>query len=170
MFSEAQPFRQARLLILTAVPPAALLVRAVLQIAFGYKWGFAPMTNASLVGWTLFLWLVYLRLITVKLVTEVFRGEIRVSMRGLWRSARIPMDRIEAARAVTFDPRDWGGYGMRSNARGRAYIAHGNRAVELAMAGGSIVLLGSQREEELKQAIRQALSASHFGGSSGISK
>jgi len=146
-------------LILTAIPPLALLVRAILQIGFGHAWGSPPLSNASLIGWTIFLWLIYFRLITIKLVTELYPSELRVSMRGLLRSAKIRVDRIESVRVVTFDPKEWGGYGMRSTARGRAYIARGSRGVELTMKGGTIVLIGSQRAEELARAIRGLIGA-----------
>lgn len=132
-----------------------MLARAILQIGFGYRWGSAPISNASLIGWTIFLWLIYLRLITIKLVTEVGPGEIRVAMRGLLRSARIRVDRVEAVRVVTFNPTEWGGYGMRSTARGRAYVARGTQAVELKMAGGTVVLIGSQRAGELAEVVRR---------------
>lgn len=133
-----------------------MLARAVWQVALGHPWGSSTVSNASVVGWTIFLWLIYFRLITIKLVTEVFPDELRVSMRGLWRSARIRVDRIRSLRTVTFDPRDWGGYGMRSTTRGRAYIARGKQGVELQMSGGAIVLIGSQRPAELERAIRRA--------------
>jgi hypothetical protein len=49
----------------------------------------------------------------VKLVTELRPGELRVRLRGLWRSIRIPLEKVNTAAAVTFDPvRDWGGYGF----------------------------------------------------------
>jgi hypothetical protein len=155
-FREVQPFRQKRLLILTAIPPAAMLARTVLQMGFGIGWGHPPESNASLIGWTVFLWLIYLRLVTITLVTELFPAELRVTMRGMLRSARIRVDKIESVRTVTFDPKEWGGYGMRSNARGRAYIARGTQAVELTMTGGRVVLIGTQKARELESAVRSA--------------
>ena len=158
LFYEEQKFRQTRLLILTAIPPIMMTLLAIWQAGLGHKWGKQPMSNGSVIGWSIFLWLIYLRLITVKLVTELRPGEIAITMRGLWRSARIALKGVRSARVVTFDPvADWGGYGMRSNQRGRAYIAGGTEAVELQMTGGSIVLIGSQRPRELARAIAQEL-------------
>ena len=112
------------------------------------------MSNAGVIGWAIFLWVVYLRLITVKLVTELKPGELRVAMRGLWRSYSVALSKVKSAQAVTFDAvRDWGGYGIRSTRRGTAYIAGGSEGVELEMVSGGVVLIGSRRSGELAEAI-----------------
>ena len=159
LFHEEQSLRQARLLVLTAIPPVAMLLLAIWQVGLGHPWGKQPMSNAGIVGWTIFLWLIYFRLITIKLVTDVQPNELSVTMRGLWRSYRVPMDAVQSVRAVTFDPvRDWGGYGVRSTSRGKAYIARGNQAVELELKKGGVVLVSSNRPAELAQALDQQLS------------
>jgi len=113
------------------------------------------MSNASIVGWTVFLWLVYFRLVTVRLVTDVRPGEVSVAMRGLWRERRIPLGEIKSAKTVTYDPvRDWGGYGIRTTPRGKAYIAGGNRGIRLELIKGGVILIGSERPEQLERAIR----------------
>ncbi len=158
LFHEEQSLRQRRLLILTAIPPVAMLLLAIWQVGLGHPWGKQPMSNAGIVGWTIFLWLIYFRLITVKLVTEVLPNELSVAMRGLWRSYRISLAAVQSVHAVTFDPvTDWGGYGVRSTARGKAFIANGNKGVELALKKGGVVLVGSQRPDELARALEQQL-------------
>jgi len=152
LFYEKQAFQPARMRVLTAVAPAAMLLLTILQVGFGLKWG--QQTNGSMIGWTIFLWLIYLRLVTVRLVTEVRPGELRVKLRGLWRARKIPLAEVNSASVVTFDPvRDWGGYGIRTTRRGRAYIAGGREGVELEMRGGGMILIGSARAAELLRAI-----------------
>jgi hypothetical protein len=159
-FYEEQPFRQLRLRILTAIPPVVMTLLAIWQVGLGHRWGKQPMSNASVMGWGIFLWIVYLRLITVKLITELRPGELRVRMRGLWRSYRIPLNKVKSADSVTFDVvRDWGGYGIRSTRRGTAYLAGGGQGVELEMMSGGVVLIGSRRSGELARGIRKELSA-----------
>src|ERR1700722_7462792 len=104
LFHEEQSFRQTRLRILTAIPPVAMTLGAIWQVALGHRWGKQPLSDTGLVVWSIFLWLVYLRLMLVKLITEIRPGELRVRMRGLWRSIRIPLDKVNSASAVTFDP------------------------------------------------------------------
>jgi len=159
LFHEEQSLRRRRLLILTAIPPVAMLLLAIWQVGLGHPWGKQPMSNAGVVGWSIFLWLIYFRLITIKLVTDVLPNELSVAMRGLWRSYRISWDAVQSVRAVTFDPvRDWGGYGVRSTSRGKAYIAPGNQAVELQLKKGGVVLVSSNRAAELAQVLERQLS------------
>src|SRR5579862_4033425 len=135
LFSESQSLGSRRIRMLTAILPAATVVLAIVQAGFGFHWG--KQSNASLIGWSVFLWLVYFRLMAVKLATEVRPGELRVGLRGLWRLRRIPLEWAQSARIVRVDPpREFGGYGIRNTRRGRAYVAQGNEAVELGMKSG----------------------------------
>jgi hypothetical protein len=159
LFHEEQSLRQPRLLILTAIPPVAMLLLAIWQVGLGHPWGKQPMSNTGMVGWTIFLWLVYVRLITVKLVTEVESNQVSVAMRGLWRSYRISLEAVNSVKTITFHPiADWGGYGIRSTAKGKAFIAQGNRGVELELKKGGIIVVGSQRPDELAQSLNPHLS------------
>src|SRR3984957_2914752 len=135
LFHEEQAFRQLRLRFLTAIPPVTILLLAVWQVGMGHVWERNPMSNGGIIGWTIFLWLIYFRLMTIKLTTEVRPGEVRISMRGLWRSSRICLSIVRSVDVVTYDPAvEWGGYGMRSNRCGRAFIAAGNEGVKLSLA------------------------------------
>ena len=156
-FSETQRFQQWHTRIILAFPPAALLFMTCRQVIFHKPWGSPPASNGGLIFLTVLLAAVYLRLITVKLATELRRGEIAVGMRGLWKLRRIPLERVRAAEAVTYDAAaDFGGYGIRSGKRGTAYIARGNRAVELALSDGRKILIGSQNPDLLVRKIMQA--------------
>jgi hypothetical protein len=158
LFREAQSFRQLRVLTLTAIPPIGMLLLAIWQVGLGHPWGKNPMSNASVIGWTVFLWMIYLRLVTVKLVTEVRTGQVRIALGGLWQSSRIYLTTVRLVDEVTFDPiRDWGGFGIRSNKNDRAFIAGGNRGVQLTFADGKKALIESQSPSELANAIREAI-------------
>ena len=161
LFYEEQTFRQRRIRLLLAVPPAILTLLIIWQVVLGHPWGKHPMSNGSLIGWTIFLWLVYLRLVRVRLVTELGPSELLVSMRGLWRTRRIPVNDIKSVEAITFDPiRDYGGYGIRVTRHGTAYIAGGNNGVRLRLTRGAPVVVGSQRATELAGAISRLNRAS----------
>ena len=49
--------------------------------------------------------------------------------------------------------REYGGWGIRVGKSGKAYIASGNKGVQLVMSDGKPVLIGSQRPDELVAAI-----------------
>jgi hypothetical protein len=93
--------------------------------------------------------------VTVWLVTDVRPGELSVAFHGLWRERRIPLGEIKSVNTVTYDPvRDWGGFGIRTTRQGQAYIAGGGHGVRLELIKGGVILIGSERSEELERAIR----------------
>ncbi|HLI86785.1 MAG TPA: hypothetical protein VKV17_22960 [Bryobacteraceae bacterium] len=156
VFHEVQRLRQWHIRIVLALPPAALLFITIRQVVFHHPWGEHPISNGGLIFLTVLLVAVYLRLITVRLVTNVSAGELAVGLRGLWKLRRVPLSAIRSAKPVEYSPLDYGGYGIRSGPGGLAYIADGNRAVQLELRDGSKLLIGSQRAEELARAVGQA--------------
>jgi hypothetical protein len=157
IFREAQRFRQVRVWVLTAILPIGVLLLAIWQVGLGHPFGKTPRSNADIVGWSIFLWIIYLRLVTVKLVTEVGPGQVRIALRGLWRSSLIRLTKVRMIDVVQFDPRDWGGLGIRSKKGGRAYIAGGNCGVQLTFDDGKKALIESQTPSTLARAIREAI-------------
>ncbi len=154
-FYEKQRFPLRRIAIALLVPPCIMLSLLVSQVMLGHPWGAKPLPNSHVVGWTLFLWAVYFRLITVRLVTEVRDQKLIVALRGLFRTRRISLADIQSAETVTFDPdRDYGGFGIRSNREGKAYIASGHQGVRLKLANGATVVVGSERSKELAGILR----------------
>ncbi len=157
LFFEKQSLRQWHVRIVLAFPAAAVLFIACRQIVWHKPWGSPPLSNEALIFLTVMLLGVYLRLITVKLVTVLRPQELSFGLRGLWRPRHIPLDRIRSAAVVTYDPVvDFGGYGIRSGRRAKAYIASGNRGVELVLDGAPNVLIGSQNPADLARKIEDA--------------
>jgi hypothetical protein len=153
VFHEVQRLRQWHIRIVLALPPTALLFITIRQVVFHHRWGAHPISNGGLIFLTILLTAVYLRLITVRLVTDVNSGELAVGLRGLWRRRHVPLSAIRAAEAVEYNPLDYGGYGIRSGPGGLAYIADGNRGVQLELNDGRKLLIGSQRPSELARAL-----------------
>lgn len=138
-----------------AIPPVGMLLLLIWQVVLGHPWGKQPMSNGNVIGWTIFLWLIYLRLVTVRLIIEIRRPELIITMRGLWRSRRIPLDQIREIETMDHDPvRDFGGYGIRTTRDGKAYIAGGGTGVRVTLASGEKVVIGSRRARELAAALR----------------
>jgi hypothetical protein len=147
-FLERFPLRRTALLL--AIPSAGMTILLLWQVVLGHPWGQHPMSNGSVIGWTIFLWLVYLRLLTVRLVTDVSDGALVVAMRGLWRAHRIPLENISSAEVINYDAiRDFGGYGIRTTRQGKAYIPAGNQGVRLSLSNGSKLVIGSRRAKAL---------------------
>ncbi|MDE3198149.1 MAG: hypothetical protein KGN84_17505 [Acidobacteriota bacterium] len=156
LFHEEQSIAQTRVLLMLAIPPAGFLGLVVWQVLLGHQWGKQPMSNGSIIGWTVFLWVVFLRLATVRLVVDVFPEELAVGLRGFWRARHIPIASIKSAESVTFDPvRDYGGYGIRTTRSGKAYIAKGGSGVRIDLSRGSSLVIGSRRAKELATAVQK---------------
>jgi hypothetical protein len=160
-FHEVQPLRQSHARLVLAMPPAAMLFIAVRQLVFHHPWGNPPMSNGGVLFLTVLLVAVYIRLITVRLVTDIRSGELAVGLQGLWRKRKMPLARIRSATVVQYDPvADYGGYGIRSGAKALAYIASGNRGVQIELDEGGKLLIGSQRADELVRSILDARNGS----------
>jgi len=153
-FREDQRFRQWWLLALLLVPVAPFAYGMYVQLVLGRKWGTKPISEAGLlvVGVLVLgvpVWFWFLRLIT-----EVHDDAVHVHFIPLWRKRIIPIRDIRTAVAVTYRPlRDYGGWGIRWGPRGQAYNVSGDRGVQLELANGKRLLIGSQRPEELEAAI-----------------
>ena len=80
LFHEVQRLPLRRVAVALIIPPFGMACLLVWQVVLGHPWGKQPMSNASVVFWTLFLWLIYIRLITVRLVIEVRERELVVAV------------------------------------------------------------------------------------------
>ncbi len=94
-----------------------------------------------------------------KLVIEVRADGLYVRFFPLHLSfRRIPLANVTRCEAVTYRPvRDYGGWGIKGGRGCRAYTASGNRGVRIDYADGSHLLIGSQRPDELAQAVHRLL-------------
>jgi hypothetical protein len=154
LFYEKQSLPLRRIAISLAIPPCAMLGLLIWQVVLGHSWGSHPMSNGNVIGWTIFLWIIYVRLLTVRLVTEVRDGDLVIRLRGLWRSRRVPIRDIQSIETTKIDPRDYGGYGIRSTPEGTAYIASNDEALKLKLKNGSEIVVGSEYSAELARVLR----------------
>ncbi len=64
---------------------------------------------------------------------------------------------LKGYEVLTYSPiKDYGGWGIRYGRGGKAYNVRGNRGVQLQLANGQRLLIGSQRPEELSNALALA--------------
>ena len=100
---------------------------------------------------------VLLLLLLGGLETEVRADGLYVRFLPLRRKHRFGWQEIASAEARTYRPiREYGGWGIRWSTRGKAYNVHGDRGLQLVLADGRRVLIGSQRADELAAAIALA--------------
>lgn len=154
-FHEVQKLPLKRTAVALAVPPVAMTLILVWQVILGHTWGKYAISNANVIGWTVFLWIVYLRLLTVRLVTDVQNRELIIRLRGMLRKRRIRASDIAEVEVAKFDPeRDFGGFGIRPIRGGTAYLTAGGQGVRVRLKKGSMVVISSQRPEKLAGTLR----------------
>ncbi|MGA2735954.1 MAG: hypothetical protein ABSG65_00725 [Bryobacteraceae bacterium] len=90
----------------------------------------------------------------LKLVTEVRADGLYICFVWLWPARTIRWDQIRSVTIRRYRPiREFGGWGVRWDARGIVYHARGNRGARLVLDTGERVLIGSQRADELARAV-----------------
>lgn len=157
-FREEQVLRSWWMWLLIGLVAALQWWGFLQQIVRGKPWGNRPAPDWMMI----ILWLAFgiglpFLFIYAKLIVRVTDAAVIIHFRPLTRRT-IPLSEIAGIEARTYVPiREYGGWGIRGGLRGtRAYNMSGNRGVELTLADGRKVMVGSQRADELAQAIAQA--------------
>jgi hypothetical protein len=162
LFEEKQRFTQWWLW--TMVVSGAMLVLGIfgnalyVQMVLGKPWGDKPMSDDALIGLTLFCFTAMLVMLMVffNAMLEIVVDKSSVSYRYFpvirkWR-------RIEREEIHGFEMQDYylKGYGIHYDLRGNKSITvKGNSGIQLTMANGSKLLLGTQQPEEFLTALKK---------------
>ena len=164
-FHEEQQFRQPwlwlLLLVITACVIGMFAHGMYTQLYLGQSWGDRPMSDSALVISAAFSFLISagltLLFYKLKLITEVGPDGVHIRFFPLTRR-KITFDSITSCKARNYRPiREYGGWGIRFSRKGNAYNVSGNRGVQLEFRQGKPLLIGSQRAEELADAINKYL-------------
>jgi hypothetical protein len=167
LFQETQTFPRVlkRLLFSLVVLPIGIAGAGVYTQEFLHQpFGNHPTTTGHLLFLLMVPTLVCLATALIiaiaRLTTEVDQSGVRLIFRPF--STRfIPFAEIASLKTVEYRPiRDAGGWGIHFyRMKGWAYNVSGNSGVEITLKNGKLVLIGSQRSEELETAIRRILPA-----------
>ena len=157
LFREVQRFRQWFFWIPLLVVTGVVWWQFAEQVVGGHPQGTNPIPN----------WLAWVLALVfgigfpafagvARLVTEVRPGLLAVRL-APFRFKPISLREVQSAEAREYSAmREFGGWGIRHSRYGRAYNAHGNTGVQLVLADGSRILIGTQRSAELLAALRSA--------------
>lgn len=153
-FHEEQRFRQLWVWMLVLGIAAIQWWSWIQQILLGQPFGDNPGPDWMVwLIWVLFgiglpLFFVYLRLVTEVRADGVWLRYVPLTKR------MIPFAEIERCEAVDYKPlRQYGGWGVRGLGSNRAYNVSGSQGVRLHLRNGAVVVIGSQRPQELALAI-----------------
>jgi hypothetical protein len=143
---------------LAVLVPAAIIANIfVQQIVCGRPHGEHPGPDWLLWVLTIFLCLcVPVLLLILRLTVTVDDHGVHVRYRPFF-NRLIPFSEIRAFRARRYRPiREFGGWGIRSGlGKKSAYNAKGDLGVELYLHDMRSIMIGSQRHEELAEALRR---------------
>jgi hypothetical protein len=146
-FEEDQSFRQPWLWTLMLATLAALLIASLL----------AP--EGQIVLWVVLgiVLATALLLYSMRLSVQVDTEAVRIRFFPIWKKT-IPLADMVRWEARTYRPiLEYGGWGIRYTiGRGWAYNVSGNQGVQLELANGKRILIGSQRAEDLASMIGEA--------------
>jgi len=161
-FYEVQRFRKKWLWIGLVAVSLCLIIPfgygMIKQLVFGHPWGNNPMSDTALVIVGPFMILMGIGILWlfhgIKLLTEVREDGVHINFVPLTRQT-VLFGNIVSCEVRTYRPmREYGGWGVRYGRAGKAYNVSGNRGIQLKLSSGKGLLIGSQRPEELAQAIQ----------------
>lgn len=167
LFQEKQVFRQKALWLMLSVICGgsiflfgmALYKQVIMNTQFGEK----PMSDISLLigfvlvtGFAIFLsWFFY----SIKLETEVYEDSVKYKYWPFIRTHKIiPLSTIQSINVEKYRPiREYGGWGYRFSMKGRGLCLNvsKNKGLRIIMKDGYELLIGTQREEELRTIIQK---------------
>ncbi len=160
-FREIQRFGQIWVWVLVLMVSGVAWYGAYQQLILKKPFGDNPAPDSLMwvilvvfgIGFPLFFY-------SMRLVTEVRAEGLYYRFYPLHRRFHmLAFTDIAGCEAVTYRPiRDYGGWGIRFGARGKAFNVRGNRGVELALNDQSRILIGSQKPEQLAMALSASLS------------
>jgi len=158
-YREVQRFRQPWLWLLIAGIFGVTVWAFVQQMVLGTPFGQNPAPDTVMMIIALVFGLAFPALFYVgNLTTEVRSDGIYYRFFPFHlRFHRIPAESLVSYEVRTYKPiKDYGGWGIRYGRGSKAYNVSGNRGVMLEFSDGKRLLIGSQKPEDLANAISLA--------------
>ena len=160
-YSEVQRVRQIWIWLVVLFLAGLFWYIFVKQVIMGIPLGSRPAPNLILaVFWLIFGIGFALLFISAKLITEVRNDGIYIQyVPFYWTFRKIGFRELTRYDTRTYKPiREYGGWGIRKGRQGMAYNMSGNKGVQMEFLNNKRLLIGSNRPEELFQAIHRGFS------------
>lgn len=156
LFREVQHFRQIWLWLLLLAISGVCIYAMVEQLILREPFGSDPAPDVVLIIIVAVFGLGFpLLFYHIRLTTEVRSNGLYYRFFPLHCSVqKILLDDLKSYEVRTYSPlKEYGGWGIRYGAKGKAYNVKGNRGVQFKLTNGELILMGSQRPEELAGAL-----------------
>jgi hypothetical protein len=160
IYREVQRFHQLWLWVIVLAISVLAIYGFIKQVITGEPFGNNPAPDAVMIVLLVIFGLGFPILFYVMNLTTEVRSDglyhrfypIHLSFR------RIGLENIVKYEVVTYSPlREYGGWGIRYGGKGKAYNVYGNRGVQLELRNGNRLLIGSQKPEQLEEALNVAM-------------
>ncbi|WP_199249356.1 DUF6141 family protein [[Phormidium] sp. ETS-05] len=155
LYREVQQFRQFWIWLVLLVSSVSCLGAAVMPF-FLKESGENVILNIILIVFGVIYGIFLPAVVYVtKLTTEVRTDGLYLSFYPiLFYQIKIPYENVVKCDVKKYYPlRDYGGWGVRYGPKGKAYNVSGDRGVQLELANGERILIGSGNPEQLATAI-----------------
>lgn len=158
-FREVQYLRTRWYLLLIMIPTAVVWWGAVQQLWYGIPWGNNPGSDELM--W--FLFIIFglafpFFLLSIKMTTTVSDAVYVRFTPFMLKPRVIKPPEIAQHQSVQYRPiADYGGWGIKGFRSDRAYNVRGDRGVKITLTDGALVMIGTQRPEELNMAVNNLI-------------
>ena len=159
IFTEVQRFRQWWVWVLVLFASGIAWYGAIHQIVLKKPFGNNPAPDAVMIMiWGIFGVFFPVLFYSLKLYTEVRYDGLYIRFFPLqFHSHKISYAEIKTYEIRTYSAlKEYGGYGIRFGKNGKAYNISGNMGVQFEFQNGKRLLIGTQKPEELIQALDTA--------------
>ncbi|CAM1347561.1 hypothetical protein [Tenacibaculum insulae] len=164
VFKEEQRFTQTWLIIiisLCSIMPFLFGVYGIIQqIIYKKPFGDNPMSDIGLIFFTISMLLLTFLIFLFKLKTRIDEKGIYYQFFPIHFSFKlISWNEINKAYVKTYNPiKDYGGWGLKggsffSSEKGKAITISGDIGVQIELKNGIKILIGTQKETEVKQVL-----------------
>lgn len=161
-FREEQKFDQLWVRLLVFLPAAIVWYGAIQQLVLGKPFGTNPASDNGMVVFLIIFGVLFpVFMLSLTMVTEVRTSGLFIRIYPFHLSYReFPFGSIKSYEVREYSPlRDFGGWGIRFGPKGHAYNVSGNKGVFFEFTSGKKLMVGSQRPDELAEAISRGMHA-----------
>lgn len=152
-FHEKQKFTQWWLWLILIISSAAPFIGLFRQIFLVEKFGDAPAIDSTIVIFSVVMVLVIALFLIMNLKTEINQNEIRMKFFPFI-TKRIEWKDVKNVKVLNYG--FVGGWGIRLFTQyGTVYNTRGNKGLALELQNGKRILIGTQKEDELRRFIEE---------------
>lgn len=157
LFEETQKFRQLWFVLIMLGFNSLGLYGIISQLYFGLPFGNNPASDSGLIIIEIGILVFTFLLMNVKLETQIKKDGIYVKfIPFIFKFKHFEWSQLEKTYITKYKPIiDYGGWGWRIGAKGKAYNISGNMGLQLVFMDNKKLLIGTQKPDEISQILNQ---------------